>query len=76
LASDKTLISDGEQPKLVIELSGDQIDEALEELIGSSSEDREPEIECPKCESNDVDRSRGYRGEYICRNCGHKWKTS
>jgi ribosomal protein L37AE/L43A len=76
LAADKTLISDEELSKRVIALSGDEIDEAFEKLLGHSSEDRAPEIECPKCESNDVDRSRGYRGEYICRNCGHKWKSS
>jgi len=36
---------------------------------------RESDAPCPRCGSEDVDRSRGYRGEYICRSCGHEWQV-
>jgi len=36
---------------------------------------RESETACPACGSANVDRSRGYRGEYACRDCGHEWQV-
>lgn len=30
---------------------------------------------CPICDSENVDRSRGYRGEYRCLDCGHEWQV-
>jgi len=35
----------------------------------------DPVVTCPKCGSNDIDVSRGYRGEYKCRNCGQAWQA-
>ncbi len=42
------------------------------------AEAQEPEssITCPNCDSNDVDRKAGYRGEYKCRTCGHFWRKT
>ena len=36
---------------------------------------RESEATCPKCGSENVDHSRGYRGEYTCRDCNHGWQV-
>ncbi len=36
---------------------------------------RKSEKPCPKCGSDNVDRSRGYRGEYRCKACGHAWQV-
>jgi predicted RNA-binding Zn-ribbon protein involved in translation (DUF1610 family) len=55
-------------------VSGDEVDQAFEELLGPHPEEDNPDLQCPKCGSKDIDRSRGYRGEYACKNCGHRWK--
>jgi transposase len=36
--------------------------------------EEESSLTCPKCESALVDRSRSYRGELKCTNCGHFWR--
>jgi predicted RNA-binding Zn-ribbon protein involved in translation (DUF1610 family) len=56
-------------------VSGDSIDEVYEKCINPQPNEEESDVVCPKCDSKDVDRSRGYRGEYVCRNCGHHWET-
>jgi ribosomal protein L37AE/L43A len=52
------------------------VDEAYEKYIMPHTP-AEPEayIECPKCESGNVDRKAGYRGEYVCRECGYFWQV-
>ena len=37
--------------------------------------DEDDEVPCPKCHSNNIDRSREYRGEYTCLDCGHIWQV-
>jgi predicted RNA-binding Zn-ribbon protein involved in translation (DUF1610 family) len=34
----------------------------------------ESDLTCPKCESTNLNRKAGYRGEYTCKNCGHFWR--
>jgi transposase-like protein len=55
----------------------DPLEEVYDKYI-RPSEVQEPEsvIACPKCDSTDVDRKAGYRGEYKCRNCGHFWRRT
>ncbi len=64
----------------------DPLDDVYEKYLltpePSPSPEREAEImarksekPCPKCGSDDVDRSRGYRGEYRCKACGHAWQV-
>ena len=59
----------------------DPVDEAYEKYLSpatqppQSLEERESEVDCPRCESEDVDRRSGYRGEYKCNNCGHHWQV-
>jgi transposase-like protein len=36
---------------------------------------RRSEAPCPECASKNVDRKRGYRGEYKCLDCGHAWQV-
>lgn len=36
---------------------------------------QESEAPCPMCGSQNVDHSRGYRGEYRCLKCGHTWQV-
>jgi transposase-like protein len=55
---------------------------APEEAPPSPERDQEAEImaqksekPCPKCGSENVDRSNGYMGEYKCNACGHAWQV-
>ena len=53
----------------------DPIDEAFEKYLKPHTDaDIEPKINCPKCDSDNVDRNAGYRGEYKCLDCGHSWQ--
>ena len=54
----------------------------LEPVVSTPEQDteaeimaRESEATCPKCGSENVDHSRGYRGEYTCRDCRHMWQV-
>ncbi len=40
----------------------------------TAGEEPESSITCPVCDSTEVDRGAGYRGEYKCMNCGHFWR--
>ncbi len=53
----------------------DPLEEAYNKYINPPPKDEDPGIQCPACESDDVDHSRGYRGEYTCRSCGHFWRA-
>jgi len=54
----------------------DSIDEAYEKYLRPHSDaEIEQKVTCPKCESDNVDRSAGYRGEYKCLQCGHYWQV-
>jgi len=35
----------------------------------------ETKVMCPKCDSDNVDRRAGYRGEYRCLQCGYYWQV-
>ena len=52
----------------------DPIDEAYEKYIAPHNE-VEGKIICPRCESENVDRRSGYRGEYRCEDCGYFWQV-
>jgi len=52
----------------------DPLEEAYYRYIHPDpAEEPNETIACPRCESYDVDRKAGYRGEYRCRNCGIYW---
>ncbi len=56
----------------------DGIDAAYEKYLMPHEEVKvqaEEKVVCPTCESEDVDRRSGYRGEYICRACGYFWQV-
>jgi len=57
----------------------DPVDEAYEKYLMPQTPPRDVEIEekvtCPKCDSENVDRKAGYRGEYRCLDCGHYWQV-
>ena len=54
----------------------DPIDEAFEKFLQPHSEfHSEAKLTCPKCESDNVDKKAGYRGEYRCLDCGHSWQV-
>ena len=56
----------------------DAVDDAYERFLlphRESGEEPEEKIVCPSCESENVDRSRGYRGEYRCLDCRHFWQV-
>jgi len=59
-----------------LKLMSDPIDEAYEKYLGTHTDvEIETKITCPKCESEDVDKRAGYRGEYKCMNCGYYWQV-
>ncbi len=63
-------------PQRTLYPMSDPIDELYEKYLGGHSEDQpEERVVCPKCESEEVDRKAGYRGEYKCLNCGHFWQV-
>jgi len=54
----------------------DPIDDAYEKLLGPHTDaEIEAKITCPKCNSDNVDRKAGYRGEYRCLECGYYWQV-
>jgi len=54
----------------------DPLDEAYDRLLKPHSEvEIETKVTCPKCDSENVDMSAGYRGEYECLDCGHRWQV-
>ena len=56
----------------------DSVDDAYERYLtphGEPDEEPEEKVTCPNCESENVDRSRGYRGEYKCLDCRHYWQV-
>jgi DNA-directed RNA polymerase subunit RPC12/RpoP len=61
-------------------LSADEVDDAYEKLLlqepsSGSQEEPAPQVDCPNCGSLNVDRSAGYRGDYKCLDCGHRWQV-
>ena len=36
---------------------------------------KRPQPTCPRCDSDDIDRSSTYRGEYRCKKCRHNWQV-
>jgi len=61
----------------------DPLDEAYEKYLSPekpqerppSDVDIEAKITCPNCDSENVDKKAGYRGEYKCLECGHYWQV-
>jgi len=57
----------------------DPLEEAYEKYLSPqkpySDVDIESKIICPKCDSENVDKKAGYRGEYKCLECGHYWQV-
>ena len=57
----------------------DSLDEAYEKYLKPqkppSDVDIETKINCPKCDSENVDKTAGYRGEYKCLDCGYHWQV-
>jgi transposase-like protein len=53
----------------------DPLEEVYRKYFAPRWEDVDLKVECPKCKSMDVDHTRGYRGEYTCKNCGNFWRT-
>jgi hypothetical protein len=59
----------------------DAVEEAYQKYILSAPEvnlrDAEPgqQVDCPRCGSLNVDMAVGYRGEYACFDCHHKWQV-
>jgi ribosomal protein L37AE/L43A len=54
----------------------DDIDAAYEKYLRPHTDvEIEAKITCPKCDSENVDRGAGYRGEYTCFDCGHHWQV-
>jgi transposase-like protein len=61
-----------------VRLLSDSVDEAYEKYVmpHSNVEAQDPgKVTCPKCDSDNVDRSSGYRGEYKCMACGYHWQV-
>jgi len=65
-------------------LSDDPLEDIYEKFLGNPTPEPDKEAEimaqksekpCPKCGSEKVDRSAGYRGEYKCLACGHAWQV-
>ena len=56
----------------------DSVDEAYEKYLEPRSEGEiqaRGRITCPRCDSDKVDVSSGYRGEYKCLACGYHWQV-
>ena len=54
----------------------DPLDDIYEKYFKPSSEvEVEEKVLCPKCDSDNVDRRSGYRGEYKCMTCGYFWQV-
>ena len=57
-----------------LEDSDDILEEFYRKYINPRETDFNEEISCPGCGSEDIDHSRGYRGEYACKGCGRTWR--
>jgi len=54
----------------------DPLDDAFEKFLKPHGDaEIETKIICPRCDSDNVDRKAGYRGEYRCLQCGHYWQV-
>ena len=56
------------------------VDDAYDKYIAPSPQSQSAaetaqQINCPNCDSTNVDRSSGYRGEYRCLDCGYYWQV-